>query len=48
MIALREAGWSVEIDESFPLQVVSADSTIDAELIEGPASIGWNCISVSW
>jgi superfamily II DNA or RNA helicase len=37
---LRDLGWVVDIDETFPLQVVSVDSTIDAELIEG-SGIDW-------
>jgi len=37
---LRAAGWEVEVDELFPLQVISTDSTIDAELIEG-SGIDW-------
>ena len=37
---LRESGWIVEIDETFPLQVISTDSVIEAELIEG-SGIDW-------
>ncbi len=37
---LREAGWVVEIDTDFPLQVVTADAEIDAELVEG-SGIDW-------
>ena len=37
---LRREGWTVEIDQDFPVQVLSADAEIDAELIEG-AGIDW-------
>jgi len=37
---LRDAGWRVEIDDNFPLQVVSPDSAIEAELTEG-SGIDW-------
>ena len=37
---LREAGWLVEIDTDFPLQIVRADAEIDAELVEG-SGIDW-------
>jgi superfamily II DNA or RNA helicase len=37
---LRHAGWTIEIDNDFPLQVMSADAGIDAELIEG-SGIDW-------
>ncbi|HET6609784.1 MAG TPA: DEAD/DEAH box helicase [Rhodopila sp.] len=37
---LREAGWIVEIDTDFPLQVITADAEIDAELVEG-SGIDW-------
>jgi superfamily II DNA or RNA helicase len=37
---LREDGWTVEIDDDFPVQVVTADSTFDAELTEG-SGIDW-------
>ena len=37
---LRADGWLVEIDSDFPLQVVSADTDIDAELVEG-SGIDW-------
>ncbi len=37
---LRRAGWSVDIDEDFPVQVLSADAEIDAELVEG-SEIDW-------
>ncbi|OYV40507.1 MAG: hypothetical protein B7Z80_04320, partial [Rhodospirillales bacterium 20-64-7] len=32
---LRAAGWTVEIDHDFPVQIVSADTEIEAELSEG-------------
>ena len=38
--ALRNEGWKVEIDDNFPYQVFTADSAIDAELIEG-SGIDW-------
>ena len=37
---LRQAGWTIEIDEDFPVQVVSADAEIEAELVEG-SGIDW-------
>ena len=37
---LRQAGWIVEIDEDFPVQVVSADAEVEAELVEG-SGIDW-------
>ncbi len=37
---LRDAGWKVEIDGNFPLQVITTDDTIDAELVEG-SGIDW-------
>jgi superfamily II DNA or RNA helicase len=37
---LRGIGWVVDIDEDFPVQVLSADADIDAELIEG-SGIDW-------
>ena len=37
---LRREGWTVEIDEDFPVQVLSADMEIEAELIEG-SGIDW-------
>jgi SNF2 family DNA or RNA helicase len=37
---LRREGWSVDIDEDFPVQVLSADAEIDAELVEG-SEIDW-------
>lgn len=37
---LRAAGWTVEIDEDFPVQVLSADDEIAAELVEG-SGIDW-------
>ena len=37
---LRAEGWTVEIDEDFPLQVLSADAEIAAELVEG-SGIDW-------
>ncbi|PPQ30426.1 hypothetical protein CCS01_19280 [Rhodopila globiformis] len=32
---LRAAGWTVEVDADFPVQVLTADAGIDAELVEG-------------
>ncbi len=29
---LRQAGWIIDIDEQFPVQVLAADTDIDAEL----------------
>ncbi|HVY16398.1 MAG TPA: DEAD/DEAH box helicase, partial [Rhodopila sp.] len=37
---LREMGWVVETDTDFPMQVVTADADIDAELVEG-SGIDW-------
>ena len=37
---LRRDGWTVEIDEDFPVQVLSADAEIEAELIQG-SGIDW-------
>ena len=37
---LRAAGWAVEIDDNFPFQVVSTNSAIEAELLEG-SGIDW-------
>jgi hypothetical protein len=37
---LRQAGWTVEVDADFPLQVLSADADIEAELVEG-SGIDW-------
>jgi superfamily II DNA or RNA helicase len=37
---LRDAGWTVEVDEDFPVQVISADTEIEAELTEG-SGIDW-------
>ena len=37
---LRRAGWTVEIDDDFPVQVLSADADIEAELVEG-SGIDW-------
>jgi hypothetical protein len=37
---LRAAGWTVTVDEDFPVQVVTADSEIEAELTEGQG-IDW-------
>ncbi|MEA2788514.1 MAG: hypothetical protein QOG73_920 [Acetobacteraceae bacterium] len=37
---LRRAGWTIDIDNDFPVQVLSADADIDAELIEG-SGIDW-------
>jgi superfamily II DNA or RNA helicase len=31
---LRNAGWTIDIDEDFPVQVLSADAEIEAELVE--------------
>ena len=38
--ALRAAGWAVSIDDSFPYQILTSDSVIDGELIEG-SGIDW-------
>ncbi|HEY0181664.1 MAG TPA: DEAD/DEAH box helicase [Rhodopila sp.] len=37
---LRRSGWTIDIDEDFPVQVLSADAEIEAELIEG-SGIDW-------
>ncbi len=37
---LRRAGWQIDIDEDFPVQVLSADTEIDAELVQG-SGIDW-------
>ena len=37
---LRRHGWTIDIDEDFPVQVLSADTEIEAELIEG-SGIDW-------
>ena len=37
---LRREGWTIDIDEEFPVQVLSADSEIQADLIEG-SGIDW-------
>jgi superfamily II DNA or RNA helicase len=37
---LRRAGWTIDIDADFPVQVLSADAAIDAELVEG-SGIDW-------
>jgi superfamily II DNA or RNA helicase len=37
---LRLAGWTVEIDSDFPVQVLTPDADINAELIEG-SGIDW-------
>ena len=37
---LRGAGWTIEIDADFPVQVLTADAEIEAELIEG-SGIDW-------
>jgi superfamily II DNA or RNA helicase len=37
---LRRAGWVVEVDADFPVQVLTADTEIDAELVEG-SGIDW-------
>ncbi|HYZ22609.1 MAG TPA: DEAD/DEAH box helicase [Rhodopila sp.] len=37
---LRTRGWTVEIDTDFPMHVVSPDTDIDAELVEG-SGIDW-------
>jgi len=37
---LRRDGWTVVIDEDFPVQVLSAEDEIEAELIEG-SGIDW-------
>ena len=37
---LRRAGWVVDVDVDFPVQVLTADTEIDAELVEG-SGIDW-------
>ena len=37
---LRAAGWTIDIDADFPVQVLSADTEIEAELVEG-SGIDW-------
>ena len=37
---LRHAGWTIDIDADFPVQVLSADAEIEAELVEG-SGIDW-------
>jgi superfamily II DNA or RNA helicase len=37
---LRQAGWTIDIDQDFPVQVLSADAAIEAELLEG-SGIDW-------
>ena len=37
---LRRAGWTVHVDNDFPVQVLSADADIEAELVEG-SGIDW-------
>ncbi len=37
---LRRAGWTVLVDNDFPVQVLSADADIEAELVEG-SGIDW-------
>jgi superfamily II DNA or RNA helicase len=37
---LRKAGWTIEVDADFPVQVLSADAEIEAELVEG-SGIDW-------
>ncbi len=37
---LRDAGWTVTIDDDFPIQVFTTDDTIEAELVEG-SGIDW-------
>ena len=37
---LRRAGWTVQVDNDFPVQVLSADADIQAELVEG-SGIDW-------
>jgi superfamily II DNA or RNA helicase len=37
---LRLAGWTIEVDADFPVQVLSADTEIQAELVEG-SGIDW-------
>ncbi len=40
LLALRDEGWIVDIDDDFPLRVVRPDSDFDAELIES-SGIDW-------
>jgi superfamily II DNA or RNA helicase len=37
---LRRAGWTVDVDADFPVQVLSPDADIQAELVEG-SGIDW-------
>jgi superfamily II DNA or RNA helicase len=37
---LRRAGWTVDVDADFPVQVLSADADIEAELVGG-SGIDW-------
>lgn len=37
---LRQTGWTIEIDTDFPVQVLTPDADIEAELIEG-SGIDW-------
>jgi superfamily II DNA or RNA helicase len=37
---LREAGWVIDVDSDFPLQIITADAEIEADLVEG-AGIDW-------
>ena len=37
---LRQAGWAVDVDADFPVQVLTTDGDIDAELTEG-SGIDW-------
>jgi superfamily II DNA or RNA helicase len=37
---LGRAGWAIEVDNDFPVQVLSADAEIQAELVEG-SGIDW-------
>ena len=37
---LRRAGWTVEVDADFPVQVLTTDTEIEAELVEG-SGIDW-------
>ena len=37
---LRGTGWTIDIDQDFPVQVLSADAEIEAELVEG-SGIDW-------
>ncbi len=40
MPALVAAGWKIEIDADFPIRLATADSEVDAELVEG-SGIDW-------